>query len=160
MTEKEENYNWICEECKEENEPTYDICWKCSTESVIAKTKYKEFSKKENESIKKEEGEKIIHQEIKELEIQIEKSMKKYKFWLKPLTLFVVILIGGPLGGLLGYPFVLIFGEAGEFALFLSYVSCCVLVWKLFYGKIYGRLRDKRIKQLGFDKHKYYNQIK
>ena len=56
IIEKEENYNWICEECKEENEPTYDICWKCSTESVIAKTKYKEFSKKENESIKKDEG--------------------------------------------------------------------------------------------------------
>ena len=157
---EKDNFNWICDECNEENEPIYDVCWNCSTESEIAKTKYQEFSKEEVKNKKKEEEEKLIQKEVKDLEFEIEKSMWKYKIWIKPLSLFISFLIGGSIGLLIGYPFVLIFGDAAESVLFFSMLGSMVLVWKVFYGKIYGKLREKRMKQLGFDKHKYYNQIK
>lgn len=62
--EAKDNFNWICDECNEENEPIYDVCWNCSTESEIAKKKYQEFSKEEVKKEKKEEEE-LIQKTVK-----------------------------------------------------------------------------------------------
>ena len=78
---------WICKKCKEENEDSFDSCWKCQTFSEIGDKKSKEYHKdlkKENEQISKEkERDSLIYEELDKKIIQI---------WL--LTIFGGVVIG------------------------------------------------------------------
>ena len=42
---------WICEKCKEENEDSFDDCWKCTEETEVIKT----IEKKEETDIDTQE---------------------------------------------------------------------------------------------------------
>ena len=73
---------WICEKCKEENEGSFDSCWKCQTYSEIGSEK----SKVQQEIVAEEEEKKdtIIKEEEK-----LEEGVKKYQ----PILLIVSIVV-------------------------------------------------------------------
>jgi uncharacterized membrane protein YvbJ len=73
---------WICEKCKEENEDSFDSCWKCQTNSEIGSEK----SQVQQQVVKEEEEKKdtIIKEEEK-----LEKGVKKYQ----PILLIVSIIV-------------------------------------------------------------------
>ena len=49
---------WICEKCNEENEDSFESCWKCQTESDIGLKKSKIYHTLLNDENKKEYEEK------------------------------------------------------------------------------------------------------
>jgi len=71
---------WICEKCNEENEDSFDSCWKCQTHSDIGSEK----SKVHQHTVKEEELEKetTINKEIKN-------EGRKNIIW--PLVIFIGI---------------------------------------------------------------------
>ena len=73
---------WICEKCEEENEDSFDSCWKCQTHSEIGSDK----SKVQQEIVGEEEERKdtIIKEEKK-----LEEGVKKYQ----PILLIVSIVV-------------------------------------------------------------------
>jgi len=41
---------WICEKCKEENEDSFDTCWKCFKGSELEKQQIEEYNTAEDEN--------------------------------------------------------------------------------------------------------------
>ena len=66
---------WICKKCNEENEDSFDACWKCQTESDIGLKKSKIYHKELKEEKKKEaedkEKESLIYEQLDKKAIQI-----------------------------------------------------------------------------------------
>ena len=149
--ESKDNFNWICDECNEENEPIYDVCWNCSTESEIAKTKYKEFSKEEVKKEKKEAEGKLIHQEINELEMLTVTSMKKY-IWISRVIAFLSVIISATIvywiiEKINVIPNDFSFGLFANALLSFAYIGSLTLFGIFIYSKLYHKYRDKMIKE-------------
>jgi hypothetical protein len=158
---EKDNFNWICDECNEENEPLYDVCWNCSAESEIAKTKYNELNKKLEKDKVKKQDDVLKNQEIKELEIQIEKSMKKYKWISRIIAILSVSILAYVASLILNILFDI---ENSSITPSNWLIFAYILLWILFgiwiYSKLYHKYRVKIIKELGLENHKHYNQIK
>ena len=41
---------WICEKCKEENEDSFDTCWKCFKGSELEKQQIEEYNTDDDEN--------------------------------------------------------------------------------------------------------------
>ena len=66
---------WTCKKCKEENEDSFDACWKCQEDSVVGLKKSQIYQdeigikkKKDNEENEKE---KIINEQLDKKAVQI-----------------------------------------------------------------------------------------
>ena len=66
---------WTCKKCNEENEDSFDSCWKCQTESDIGLKKSKIYHKELKDEKKKEsedkEQESLIYEQLDKKVIQI-----------------------------------------------------------------------------------------
>jgi|TARA_B110000967_G_C18815111_1_gene525708 hypothetical protein len=74
---------WICKNCSEENEDSFDTCWKCLKESDIGLEKSIVYHKE-----LKEENKRVSEKEKKESFIFWEMEKKKLQIW-------VVSILGG-----------------------------------------------------------------
>ena len=77
---------WKCKKCNEENEDSFDTCWKCQTFSEIGSKRYTEYVKE----TEKEDKKKLI---IKKRELSIDEKFKKRKLeiWLITIVSFFSI---------------------------------------------------------------------
>jgi uncharacterized membrane protein YvbJ len=86
---------WKCKKCKEENEDSFDTCWKCQTFSELGSRRYTQYV----EETKKKDEKKL---EIKNRESSIEESFQKRKLEIWTITIvsflvlnILIIFLGG-----------------------------------------------------------------
>ena len=66
---------WICKKCNEENEDSFDACWKCQTVSDIGMKKSKiyhqELEHKKKQDSEEKEKESLIYEQLDKKAVQI-----------------------------------------------------------------------------------------
>lgn len=151
--------HWVCEECQEENELSFDRCWKCQRIDKKDKVKKNE----ELQILKKKEA------EVNELAMQIIDKLKKKTGTgciISILGFFIWFFIGWGLYSFLFYLYTDTTvppghnpGFIGALIIFSPYLLYLLLHKRLIKIPYRKKKINKAIKELGLENHKHINEI-